>query len=96
MRNQESGEAIASAVKDFIDELAQGVVDHIDENTDLIERGVIDSIDLIRLTNFLEERFQISIQDEDMVPGNFRTLRAIEGLVVRCLSDSRQIGKEAR
>jgi len=86
MQGETSAEVIVSEVRSFVEELAQDTVDHIDENTDLIERGVIDSLDLMRLTTFLEERFQITVQDEDMVSNNFRSLRAIEGLVVRSLS----------
>jgi acyl carrier protein len=84
MRDEKSAEAVSSAIKSYVQELARDVVDHIDEDTDLIERGVIDSIDLIRLTNFIEERFQIAVRDEDMVASNFRSVRAIQGLVARC------------
>ena len=82
MSTQESGEPIQQTVKKFLtDELSYG--EGFGPNTDLIEQGVIDSMSLLRLVTFLEERYELRVQDEDLVPENFRTLAAIDTFVQR-------------
>ena len=79
-------DTVRDAVKAFIrGELSYGQDDQYDENADLIEQGVIDSMSLLRLVSFLEERYQITVQDEDLLPSNFRTLAAVEAYVKRNL-----------
>lgn len=74
----------SAAVKTFIEEeLLNGRQVKIDENADLIEQGVIDSLSLLRLVTFLEEKCQIQVQDEEIVPENFRTLGAIQEFVAK-------------
>ena len=38
----------------------------VNRDTALLEAGVLDSINLVRLVQFLEERFKLSIPDADM------------------------------
>jgi len=73
-----------SAVKKFIaDELLYGDEQGFGYDTNLIDAGVIDSMSLLRLIAFLEERFQIQVPDEAVIPDNFRSLSAIEGFLTR-------------
>jgi len=79
-------DTVHEAVKTFIrEELSYGQDDQYDENADLIDQGVIDSMSLLRLVSFLEERFQIRVQDEDLLPANFRSLAAVEAYIKRTL-----------
>jgi acyl carrier protein len=55
----------------------------LSERDPLIESGIIDSLGIIRLLEFLEERFSIAIADDDVVPENFETIEAISSLVDR-------------
>lgn len=47
----------------------------------LLEKQVIDSLGMIKLISLLEEEFDIEIADDDVVPGNFRTIAHIAALV---------------
>ncbi|MFQ6398095.1 acyl carrier protein [Nocardia sp. KC 131] len=38
----------------------------VDRETPLLESGVLDSINLVRLVRFIEERFKISIPDTEL------------------------------
>lgn len=65
------------------------VEDHpieIDENEHLIERGLIDSLGLMKLVAFIEEQTGISISDEDLIPENFETVASIVRMVQRLQS----------
>ncbi len=49
----------------------------------LIENGLLTSLDTLELVLFLEQQFGITIDDEDVTEENFRSVRAIAGLVSR-------------
>ena len=47
----------------------------------LIESGVIDSLGLIRLISHLTETYQVSFDDIEFGPDNFRSINAIVALI---------------
>lgn len=47
----------------------------------LIEAGVIDSLGIMKMLAFLDEQFSISIEDQEVIPENFETIKAISDLV---------------
>jgi acyl carrier protein len=53
----------------------------------LVDEGMLDSLLLLQLVAFLEERYGININSDEIVPENFETLSKIEQLVRRRLSD---------
>jgi acyl carrier protein len=52
-------------------------------DTELIDQGILDSLAILNLVGFLEERFNIMIPVEEFVPENFRTPGAIAALAIR-------------
>jgi len=66
--------------------LADQPVAELDENTHLIEEEILDSLGIFTMVTFLEERFSIQIDPEEVVLDNFETLGAIEKMVTRHLS----------
>jgi acyl carrier protein len=59
-------------------------------DTLLLESGVIDSLSLLRIGVFLEERFGITMGDADLLPENFASVDAICAYL-----RAREAGKEA-
>jgi len=55
----------------------------IEAHTELVESGRIDSLVIIDLIVFLEERFGVSLSPEDLTPQNLRSMSALAGLVER-------------
>lgn len=47
----------------------------------LVHAGIIDSLGILTLINFLEQQFKASIEPEDVVLENFETIGAIKNLV---------------
>jgi acyl carrier protein len=45
--------------------------------TPLLDSGILDSLGLLRLVVFLEERFEITMGDADLLPENFASVNAI-------------------
>ena len=49
--------------------------------TDQLLDGTLDSVDILRLVVFVEERYSVSIQDDDLVPENFATVATLADLL---------------
>jgi acyl carrier protein len=49
----------------------------LSNDTPLLEGGVLDSLSLLRLVVFLEERFKVTVGEADLLPENFDTVNAI-------------------
>ena len=47
------------------------------DEASLMESGILDSLSLLRLVVFLEERFGIMVGDADLLPQNFSSVNAI-------------------
>jgi acyl carrier protein len=57
--------------------------DALRDDISLIRDGVIDSIGVLELITFLEERFGIAVAEEEMVPDNLDSVVSIEAFVAR-------------
>lgn len=72
-------------IHDFIvDEMLSGIYDRpLTVDDDLIESGIIDSLGIMSLLAFIEERFSLKIPPEDLLPENFSSINSIVALVDR-------------
>ncbi|HXK61299.1 MAG TPA: acyl carrier protein [Acidobacteriota bacterium] len=57
--------------------------DGIPSEQSLITSGILDSLALLRLIMFLQEEFNVKIEDEEVVPDNFETIRAIDAFLAK-------------
>jgi len=55
--------------------------------TSLIETGALDSIALVNLLSYVEDRTGVRIPDTEVTPENFDTVESIEALVQRLRAD---------
>ena len=49
----------------------------------LVESGIIDSLGIMTLLSFIEEKFAIQIPSEELMPENFASISTIAGLIER-------------
>ncbi len=69
-------------VKEFIIEnFLFGEEDQIEIETDFFDKGIIDSTGVIELVSFIEETFEISIDDEELIPENLSSLKNIREFI---------------
>ena len=47
------------------------------DDASLLESGILDSLSLLQLVVFLEERFGITVGDADLLPVNFESIQSI-------------------
>lgn len=52
-------------------------LDAISETDNLLEQGLIDSIKLIKIVNFIENEFDFKVKPQDMIIENFESVNAI-------------------
>jgi acyl carrier protein len=72
------------ALTDFVrEELLHGRSIKLDEELDLLSAGVIDSLGILRMVAFMEERFGVKVPDEDVVFENFQSIRAMAHYVAQ-------------
>lgn len=63
------------------DELAKGTKGVDFEAESLIDSGIIDSVGIMKLVDFIEGAFAVKIRDDELLPENFDTLDDITKLV---------------
>ncbi len=49
----------------------------------LVESGIIDSLGIMTLLSFIEEKFSIQIPSEELMPENFASISTIASLIER-------------
>ncbi len=63
-------------IKTFIIEnFLFGEGNDLKDDTSFLEEGIIDSTGVLELIEFLEDEFNIQIDDEDMIPENLDSLK---------------------
>jgi len=70
---------IEQKIRDFIrDNFLMGEDNgNLSSNDSLLEKGIIDSVGILELVSFLEETFDIKVQDEELVPENLDSIAFI-------------------
>ncbi|MFQ5706815.1 MAG: acyl carrier protein [bacterium] len=53
----------------------------LDPDEDLLNQGIIDSMGVLQLVAFIEEKFAVEVADEDIVPENFRSINCLVSFV---------------
>jgi len=68
-----------AVLKDYIkDEFLLNPNAQLDENKDLISSGILDSLGILKLVDYIETTFEVEVSDEEVVLENFHSLSAIE------------------
>ena len=70
-------------IKEFIQaELVQdSKYSSLGDSDPLIESGIIDSLGMMKLIGFLEEKLSVHLSDDELIPENFSSVDAISTLV---------------
>ena len=81
---------VASRVRTFInDEVLHGEDGVVKSDDSPLLDGALDSVGLLQLVAFLEEEFDIEIDDAEIVPDHFSTVASIQELVRQRIEEKR-------
>ena len=74
---------IKQIMKEFIQEsfLPASGLDDFEDTDSFMEKGIIDSTGVLELLEFIEERFQITVEDEEVIPKNLDSLNNLTSFV---------------
>jgi len=70
-------------IKQFIVEefMPDVPADELDSDSDLLTGGVVDSLGLLKVVAWLEEEFDVGVDESELGPESFRTVAAIKEYV---------------
>jgi acyl carrier protein len=76
---------ISGAVRQFIGEnfMLQEELQSLSDDASFLQNGIIDSTGVLELVCFLETSFGIEVADEEMLPDNLDSIRAVAAYVAR-------------
>ena len=73
---------IAQALRQFIQEnFLFGQEATFSDDDSFLEQGIIDSTGVLELVAFLEERYGISVEDEELVPDNLDSIHNLQRFI---------------
>ncbi|MGW5879064.1 acyl carrier protein [Nocardiopsis terrae] len=61
-------------VTEFLPDVSAG---ELEMDRDLLESGIVDSLGLLKVIAWLEERYDVVAEDEDLTPERFRSVASI-------------------
>jgi acyl carrier protein len=80
---------IQAVTKFIVDEFLPDVpTESLAADYDLLAGGVIDSLGLLKIISWMENRFEVVVDDIEIAPDNFRTVVAINAFI----NNARQTG----
>jgi acyl carrier protein len=75
-------------IRNFIKKNLAKKPEHLEigDQENIIGNGMVDSLGLIKIVNYLEESFSIRLKDEDITPDNFESIESISLLLEQTLN----------
>ncbi len=85
MNKQTDTQQIESAIRDFIATQLMYSNDgfHYADDTPLLREGIIDSLGVVELVEFVQTRFGVKIEQQDIRPENFDSVARLAEFVRR-------------
>ena len=72
---------IRKRVKEYIVTATLANVDNLEDDTLIFESGLLDSMGLLFLIEFLKEELEVETQDEELVVENFESINSIVAFI---------------
>ncbi len=73
-------------IKNFIIEnFLFGEAEDLKDDTSFLEEGIIDSTGILELVNYLEEEFELNVDDEELIPENLDSINNVTSYVEKKL-----------
>ncbi len=76
---------VKNVLRKFIEEnfLPSAGMDSFDGDDSFMEKGIVDSTGVLELLEFVEEQFNIRVEDEEIIPNNLDSLNKLMNFVNR-------------
>ena len=68
-------------IRNFISEITFTELEKINEDTNLFEEGIFDSLGFLSLISYLDEEYGIEVGNDELSEDNFATIRAVANFI---------------
>jgi acyl carrier protein len=78
-------DSVATIIRNYIAQsilFSEDKYPHPDEAS-FLDEGIVDSMNLLGLVSFVEERFGVKVDDRDIVPDNFDSISKLATYIAR-------------
>ncbi len=77
---------LKSEIRNFIVEnFLYGQNDGLVDDLSFLQKGLLDSTGILELVAFVEEKYEISVADEELIPDNFDSINKLTDYIVKKL-----------
>lgn len=63
------------------EKMMNGASDELGTDQDLLAAGIIDSLGILQLVTFIEDKFSIEVPDEDVTIENFHSIKSMSDYI---------------
>lgn len=78
---------LKTKIRSFITEnFLFGNANGLKDTTSFLEEGIIDSTGVLELVTFIEEEFQIKVEDDDLIPENLDSINNVATYLAKKLA----------
>lgn len=78
-----------SEIRNFIMEnFLYGQDNGLGDDVSFLQKGLMDSTGILELVSFIEEKYGISIDDEELIPDNFDSLNKLSAFITSKTANS--------
>ena len=68
----------------FQDEILKSAApENFDDEFDLIENGILDSLAIMAVSGYIEQEFGVLVDSDDIIPENFKSVKSIVAYIDR-------------
>ena len=80
---------LVSDIRSFIVEnFLYGQDDGFENNASFLDKGLIDSTGVLELVSFIEDKYKIIVNDEEITPENFDTINNLRNYIINKMNGS--------
>jgi acyl carrier protein len=85
-----------SEIRNFIVEyFLYGQDNGLGDDVSFLQKGLMDSTGILELVSFIEEKYGISIDDEELIPDNFDSLNKLSAFITSKLGNSQLLTRNS-
>jgi len=82
-------ETVRQDIRGFIEEtfLFGEDTDKLNDSDSFMQNGIVDSTGILEVTSYVEEKYDISIENDEMVPANLDSIENLSNFISRKAND---------
>ena len=63
---------------------------NLEDNVSFLENGLIDSTGILEVVSFIEEKYEIFVADDELIPDNFDSINNLSAFITKKMNNGNQ------